>query len=268
MTDYSRELQFAKDLAYEAGKVMVKYLPASIKTVKQNSSPVTEADLIISKLVIASVKKHFPDHAIIDEEIENTISKKEFVWVCDPIDGTIPFAAGVPTSMFSLGLCRNQKPVVAVCYDPYLKKLYFSSQNTGSFVNNRPIKTNENGFEKGEFVLAIPYWFDQFLKTKKFDTNLFFEKLHQKQIVLSLVESCVYSSMMVASGKVLAAVLPSANPWDRAAAKLIVENAGGVNLDEKGSVLTVFGKHGLWIVSNRKVAKNMQQIVKESLLNS
>ena len=268
MTNYNKELKFAKDLALRAGGIMRQYLPASTITVKENSSPVTEADIMISKLVISEIKKHFPSHAVVDEEIKNSIPKNEFVWVCDPIDGTIPFAAGVPTSMFSLGLCKNQKPVVAVCYDPCLNKLYSSCENSDSFLNDKKISVSKSDFAKGEFVLAIPYWFVNFLKTKKFDTNLFFQKLHQKQIVLSLIESCVYSSMMVASGKVLAAILPSAHSWDRAAEKLIVENDGGVNLDEKGSLLTVFGEHGLWIASNQKIAKEMLKIVKESLINS
>jgi myo-inositol-1(or 4)-monophosphatase len=268
MTEYRNELEFAKNIAFRAGEIMLKYLPSSTKTVKENNSPVTEADIEISQLVINEVNKSFPNHAVLDEEIRNSIPENEFVWVCDPVDGTIPFANGVPTSMFSLALCRNQKPVVAVCYDPVLKKLFYSLKDSNSYMNDQRIRVSEKNIAKGETVLTVPYTFNIYLEPKKLDLNTFFEEFRKREIVLTHIESCVYSAMLVASGKVLAAILPSAHPWDRAAAKLIVENAGGKNYDETGSELTVFGKHSLWVATNRIVSKEILEIINASIHTS
>jgi len=267
MKDYTKELSFAKNLAYRAGDVMLKYLPSSVKKVKENNSPVTEADIAISKIIIAEISKNFPKHAIIDEEIKSDIQNAEYVWVCDPLDGTIPFANGVPTSMFSLALCQNQKPVVAVCYDPFMKRLYYSSENNNSFLNDQKIEVNKNDLSRGECILAVPYWFNNFLKPKEFNINLFYKLLHEKNLILSLVESCVYSSMLVASGKITATILPAAYPWDRAAAKLIIKNANGLYLDENRKEITVFGKYGLGIVTNRIVSDQILKIVDTCLID-
>ena len=104
----------------------------------------TETDLAISKLIISEVKKNFPAHVVFDEELQHVGHDSEFIWVCDPVDGTIPFAHHIPTSMFSLALCHNGEPVVAVTYDPFMKRLLYTKSDSPSFTKmKKKLKSNK-----------------------------------------------------------------------------------------------------------------------------
>lgn len=259
MTTYTQELAFAKDLALQAGEIMVKNFSRSTITVKENMTPVTETDIAISKLVTAEVKKHFPTHAVVDEELQKHDTNTEFQWVCDPVDGTIPFSYSIPTSMFSLALCRSGVPVVGVMYDPYMKRLLYATEDTPTRMNEKEITVNSRALTAGSAIYCVPYWIPQF------DSNAFLNYFRKKNIIVSSVESFVYVAMLVANGTITTAVLPAAQAWDRAASILIIRNAGGKITDEHGVDLTVFGDHEVCIMSNGLVHEEMVRITRDCL---
>lgn len=253
--EYTKEATFAKALALKAGEIIRTNFSHSKSTIKSNLTPVTETDIAISKLVISEVKQHFPNHVVLDEELQQNVSEDEYIWVCDPIDGTIPFAYHVPTSVFSLSLCKRGKPVVSVIYDPYMDRMLYTESNAPSYMNDTKIHVRKDGLSAGDFIYGIPYWNEQF------DTNTYLKLLMKKGVRVTYIESIVYQSMLVASGLTQAMATVAANPWDRAAALHIVENAGGICTDESGQPLSVFGDPKLFIASNRIVHKELMDIV-------
>lgn len=70
MSQFNAELSFAKQLAYEAGNIMLHYFNAKDKgvTIKEDASPVTLADTEINALVIQRVKEHFLADGVLGEE--------------------------------------------------------------------------------------------------------------------------------------------------------------------------------------------------------
>ncbi|KKP61351.1 MAG: Myo-inositol-monophosphatase [Candidatus Roizmanbacteria bacterium GW2011_GWA2_34_18] len=259
MNDYKIELEFAKQLAIKAGGIITKNFLHSTITTKSNLTPVTETDLAVSKLVIEEVKKNFPNHEVFDEELQHEKNDAEFLWVCDPVDGTIPFSHHIPTSMFSLALCHNGEPVVAVTYDPFMKRLLYTKTDSSSCMNDKEIRVKSGKFISGEFIFGIPYW------NKDFDTNKYFKLIFDKKIIITFVESIVYQSMLVATGISKAMVMTAANPWDRAATKMIIENAGGICTDENDKRLTVFGNPQYFIATNKEVHDEIMEIVQQCL---
>lgn len=259
MNDYQAELEFAKQLAFKAGEIITKNFLHSTITTKSNLTPVTETDLAISKLVIEEVKNNFPTHEVFDEEFQHEKHDAEFIWVCDPVDGTIPFSHHIPTSMFSLALCRNDEPVVAVIYDPFMKRMLYTKINASSYINKKEIYVKSGEFIPGDFIFGIPYW------NLDFNSNKYFKLLFDKKIRVTYVESIVYQSMMVATGISKAMVIIAASPWDRAAAKMIIENAGGICTDENNKRLTVFGNPKYFIATNKEVHNEIMEIVQKCL---
>lgn len=260
MSDYQVALKFAKQLALKAGEMITKNFLHSTITTKSNLTPVTETDLAVSKLVIEEVKKNFPNHEVFDEEFQHEKHDTEFIWVCDPIDGTVPFSHHIPTSMFSLALCRDGEPMVAVIYDPFMKRLLYTKMGDRSYMNGKEIYVKLGNFITGEYIFGIPYW------NKNFDTNKYLNLIFKKKIWVTYVESIVYESMMIASGISKVLVTVAANPWDRAAAKMIIENAGGICTDENGKRLPVFGNPQYFIATNKEVHAEVMEIVKKCLL--
>ena len=107
--------EFAKQLAQKAGEIMKNNFSHGMKKeLKRDKSPVTTTDIAINKLVISEVKKYFPDHDVKGEEESSFENNSEYVWVCDPVDGTYPFSHGLPVFTFSLALVKNGKPVLGV----------------------------------------------------------------------------------------------------------------------------------------------------------
>ncbi|EKE14586.1 MAG: hypothetical protein ACD_12C00405G0004 [uncultured bacterium] len=259
MNDYNNELELAKQLAIKAGEIITKNFLHSTITIKSNLTPVTETDLAVSKLVIEEVKNTFPNHEVFDEEFQHESHDAEYIWVCDPVDGTIPFSHHIPTSMFSLALCHNGEPVVAVIYDPFVKRLLYTKKDFPSYMNEKEIRVKPGKFISGEYIFGIPYW------NRNFNTNKYFDLVFEKKIRVTYIESIVYQSMLVASGISKALIIIAASPWDRAATKMIIENAGGICSDENNKRLTVFGNPQYFIATNKEVHNEVMEIVQKCL---
>lgn len=222
-------LEFAKNLALQAGDIMLEYFKVGVEsTTKSDGSPVTLADTAINTLVIEAVAQKYPDHSVRGEEESNQKEGDESVWVCDPIDGTIPFSYGIPISTFSIALVKDGQPIVAVVYDPYTKRLYFATKSKGAYLNGKRLRVNqEKNLSKNPVYAAHG--------TKNVDSPSFFKTLRQeKDAKVFVLHSSVYGAMQVASGQFVAAIHSGDQPHDVVASKLIVEEAGGKVTDLRG----------------------------------
>src|SRR5256885_5998739 len=116
MIDYT---SIATELAYKAGKIIQENFSLGMtrELKEKDTSPVTIFDTEINRMVIEVLHKEFPQHRIIGEEESHKVDS-EYVWFCDPIDGTIPFTSGIPIATFSLALTKNWVPILGVIYDP------------------------------------------------------------------------------------------------------------------------------------------------------
>lgn len=94
MSQQKEQLTFATNLAKKAGKIMLDYFDSPNLKIecKEDNMPVTIADKKINQLVIDSVTKIYPSHAV-NEEKQSTEKVSKYTWVCDPINGTISFTS-------------------------------------------------------------------------------------------------------------------------------------------------------------------------------
>ncbi len=227
-------LDFAKGLAQEAGEIMLRYFQVGVANElkeHEGNTPVTIADKAINSLVIEAVRKQYPLHAVIGEEESYRQENAGFTWVCDPIDGTIPYVMGMPTNVFSLALVDNSngQPVVAVVYDPYMKRKYWATKNGGAFLNGLSIKTNATGDIK-EALVGGSGGRSNVLKASEFKAAVI--AVCYRPIIVNCV---MYEAMLVASGQIAATVFPGAGCHDAVSAKLIVAEAGGKVTDVFGN---------------------------------
>jgi fructose-1,6-bisphosphatase/inositol monophosphatase family enzyme len=224
----SAELDLARELAYEAGAIMREHFrPGVAHRSKGDGSPVTIADEAINELVIARVLAHFPADGVIGEEGSTPAGSSARVWVCDPIDGTMPFTMGMPTNLFSLALVDDGEPVLGVLYDPYLDRLYEAVLGQGARVNGSPSHVSDTSLTEG--ILSVP--------DVKFGlrdvAGLASEVLAGGSRIMA-IGSVTYVGALVASGQIEACVFPGTTVWDIAAVKVIVEESGGRVTDIDG----------------------------------
>ena len=215
-------IQFAESIARESGAIIRQNFSLGMtREWKGDGSPLTETDRRINRLVIEKVARYFPDHSVLGEEESTSEILNEFTWVCDPVDGTIPFSHGVPTSVFSLGLCRNGEPIVGVIYDPYMDRILLAETGCGATLNGKITKVSSKSDLK-QSVLGVDGPPRGLVSIEQLSAPLTNLGAH----VLTLRCIC-YSGMLVAGGEFVAAIMTGTTPWDGAALAVIVEEAGG-----------------------------------------
>src|SRR5690349_4872166 len=84
---------------------------------------VTETDHAAEELIIAHLRRAFPDHAIVAEESSSgqalaPPSPDTHVWYLDPLDGTTNFAHAYPHFAISLALGRGPDMLFGIVHDP------------------------------------------------------------------------------------------------------------------------------------------------------
>ena len=121
--NYEEYLNFAKEIAYEAGTIMKKYfLEDNGANYKYDQTIVTKADIEINHILVERVKEKYPTHSVDGEEEQ--FGRSEYVWVCDPVDGTAMYARHIPVAVFSLALVIDGVSKVGVVYDVFTNNLY------------------------------------------------------------------------------------------------------------------------------------------------
>ncbi len=219
--DYKKELTVAKEIAYEAGKIMLRYLDEDQQIhIKKDGSPVTIADTAINKLVIEKLSSAFPQDGVIGEEESNTEYGMGRKWFCDPIDGTVGYIYGLPTSMFSLGLVVDGKSTLGVAYDPFLQRLFYAVRGQGAYCNGKQLRVSNTKLNDG--AVAITSSARRIWKGGKH-----IDAIMQSAQHILCFNGAVYKSCLVATGNIVAYIETGVNAHDMAAAQVITEEAGG-----------------------------------------
>jgi 3'(2'), 5'-bisphosphate nucleotidase len=218
------KLDLIVDIAKRAGDAIVDiYNKDFTVEYKDDSSPLTEADIKANEIICSSLLALYPDIPIMSEENKQTdyeIRKKwQYYWCIDPIDGTKEFIKKNGEFTVNIALIYKDTPVLGVVYAPVLDEMYKAKKGEGAFKNNTklPLKTNKSP-EKKLFVVASKSHLSK-------ETQEFIDALETKEIV-QVSKGSSLKLCMVAEGE--ADIYPRLAPtmeWDTAAADAIVREA-------------------------------------------
>ena len=253
-------LDFAKEMALDAGKIMKKYFSEDNgANYKFDQTIVTKADTEINSLLIERVKERFPDHSVDGEEEQ--FGKSEYVWVCDPVDGTAMYARHVPVAVFSLALVIDGVSTVGVVYDVFTDSLYSAIKGEGAYKNDIKISVNDITLDDMRSVSNFDMW-------PEAEYNLYdsIKELGKKTYFVS-VGSVIRACMCVANGDFNLAIFPGTKHknCDIAAAKVIVEEAGGKVTDLFGNEQRYDQSINGAVISNSMVHDEVVEVLKSNL---
>ena len=103
-------LNFAIEIAREAGNLLVQKLGVAKVSTKGDINLVTEADIAAENLIIERIRSYYPQHGILAEESGEAVlvggKQSEWKWIIDPLDGTTNYAHGYPCFCVSIALER------------------------------------------------------------------------------------------------------------------------------------------------------------------
>lgn len=258
MESNKKYLEFAKEIAHEAGKIMLKYFNSNNgASYKGDKTIVTLADKEINTYLINRVKDKFPTHSVDGEEEQ--FGKSDYVWVCDPVDGTAMYARHIPVAVFSLALVVDGVPQVGVVYDVFTDSLYTAIKGEGAYKNGKKITVNDFLLNDVRSVSNFDMW-----SRAGYDIYDVIKALGKKSYFIS-IGSVIRACMCVASGDFTLAIFPGKEHknCDIAAAKVIVEEAGG-------KVTNLFGEEQRYdtdingaIISNGIVHDEIVKLIKK-----
>lgn len=239
---------FLKDRIAKAGKIARKYFLEKdvVRHKKQDFDFVTDADLAVEKYLKAELDRRFPRIPVMSEESAQrdfqAYRREKALFVIDPIDGTINFSHGIDHYAISIGLVSERKSLLGVCLTSDKSEVYSARHDMpGAFCNGREIKIkNVDNLSEAVILADWPHELAMRKKILGFISTVF-----QKTRFISIYGAAVFDLMMLARGQVHAAFVAGHQPWDVAAAGLIVRKAGAVITGADGKPFDIFKRHFL-----------------------
>lgn len=248
--------------ALRAGKLIMSYYNEDVDIrIKADKTPVTDADIGASDIIISTLKKYFSDAAILCEETadecdENGVPTRltaDRVFIVDPLDGTRAFLNKTGQFAVSISYAEFHEGIAAVIYAPAYGKLYYAAKGHGAW------RTSD--VSGGH----VPFTGERISASKRTDNlRVLIGNGKNDPYALSLIEynslriaevisvsSCI-KGCMIAEGTadVHYKFADYTKEWDTSAEELICREAGALVTDAYGGEL----------ISNRADVRNMKGI--------
>jgi len=195
---------------------------------KSDSSPVTACDRASEKIIRQTLARAFPGDGFIGEEYGETRGTTGADWIIDPIDGTKNFIRGIPFWGSLIARAVGGKLVLGVMHLPALGETLWAVRGKGSFHNGKRIRVSRvNRLSKAFLTHGGLEYFVRDGDAPRL------EKLAAASYIARSFGDCgAYA--YVARGMTDAMLERGLKPWDAAAPKIIVEEAGGKFTDWSG----------------------------------
>jgi myo-inositol-1(or 4)-monophosphatase len=263
MSEIQAYLETCEKAARAAGAAIRGWVGKTSVQQKGPADFVTEADFAAQEVVKRIVLSDFPDHSVLGEEDQlasDTVSRTEYRWIVDPLDGTTNFVHGIPHYAVSLALERQGRPLVGAIFDPSLGECFTAGLGLGAFLNGQPIRTT-SATRISEVLAGTG--FPASLKPDSPDLLVFNKAIFQCQGVRR-TGSASLNMCDVAAGRCGVLWGLSTKIWDIAAGVLLIEEAGGVVSSPEGGPIDLGSGHFL-AAGNRELQRQLLELVREAL---
>ena len=221
-------LNIAVRAARRAGEIITRGMNRVHRLEIRSKGPndfVTEIDLAAERDIVETIRKHYPDHAILAEE-GGQQGDSEFLWIVDPLDGTTNFLHGFPQFAVSIGVQRRGRMEHGVVYDPLRQELFTTSRGEGAQLDGRKIRVSSHiGLEGALIGTGFPYrsniqWLDNYMAMMK--------TVMQQTAGIRRPGSAALDLAYVAAGRLDGFWEFGLSPWETAAGTLLITEAGGM----------------------------------------
>ena len=236
-------LNVAVMAARRAGNLLMRQINRldSLKVeTKGHNDFVSEADRAAEAAVIETIRKHYPDHAILAEE-SGASGAGDVLWIIDPLDGTTNFLHGYPAFCVSIGVQVKGRMEHAVVYDPNRQELFTASRGDGAQLDGRRIRVSGRrqlehaligtGFPFRRANMEMQPYLNMLGKVIRHTTGV-------RRPGAAALDLCY-----VAAGRLDGFWETGLAPWDMAAGSLLIREAGGIASGLDGSERFLHGGH-------------------------
>lgn len=258
------ELEVAKQAAEAGGAVIARAFPEGIAfRSKAISDLVTDADLESEQTIARVIRDAFPSHAVLGEETLKDDVSSEDLWIVDPLDGTTNFAHGIPHFAVSIAYYHGGEAQCGVIYNPITNDWYTAQRGQGAFANGkRAIVTPADALN--QVLIGVGFYYDRgamMEATLMAIRDLFRQQIHG----VRRFGTASLDLAAVGTGRYAAFFEYQLSPWDFAAGRLFVEEAGGRVTTCAGEELPLAKTSVL--ASNGILHEKVLEVVKSHFIN-
>jgi histidinol-phosphatase len=226
------DLALAQRLADLATEIAVPFFEWGVETIiKEDDSPVSEADLEVDRRLVAALREERPDDAILSEESGSHGSGSRR-WIIDPIDGTFNFVEQRPAWGTHVALEVDGVVVLGVITRPMYGQRWWATTGGGAWRADvvegalgepTPLRVSSN---TELAACRICLWSHQ--------TD---ERLEELRRGFTVVRPASLDNVLQVIGGELDALLDADGAvWDFAPAVVLVTEAGGTFTDSEGGL--------------------------------
>ena len=260
-------LQTALEIAVRAGEIQLARQGRDLAIGKKGTIDiVTQVDVEIEQFGRQLIADRFPGHIVLGEELANESSRVAeapgHCWIFDPLDGTVNYVHGIPIFCCSLALEIDGTIVLGVVFDPNRQELFVAERGQGARLNGSPLRvSSEPRLVDAMLCTGFPYDVHQ---TVDEVVSLFGAFVSRARAVRRLGSAAI-DLCYLAAGRLDGFWEQRLQPWDTAAAALIVEESGGRVTGFDGTPFDVRAGHVL--ASNGPLHDQMIGVVREHPAN-
>lgn len=229
----------------------------TMRTKRSGVDLVSEADTRSEQAIAAVIRAAFPDHAILGEELHDADLATPHLWVVDPLDGTTNFAHGIDHFAVSIAYYRDGVAQAGVVHVPLRDQWYGAIRGAGAFAGDAAMRVSA-ATRLDEELVGVGFYYDRgamMEATLAAIRDVFGRGVHGiRRFGTASLDLC-----QVALGRYGAYFEYELAPWDFAAGRLIVEEAGGRVTTCTGSPLPL--ARSTLLASNDRLHEAMLEIV-------
>jgi len=255
----------ALEAAVAASKIIMDIYEKGFETeIKQDGSPVTEADLAASKIIAEYLAKtKLP--ILGEERIKEPYSIREKWtenWCVDPVDGTKEFIAKNGEFVVNIALIENHKPVFGLIASPVNKELIFGGSAFGAFHINFSELNKPKEWKKLPKIEALNTPCVMTSSRTHHSGNTLkivhaIEEQYGKLEFIKMGSALKFFDLVLGKADVYPRFAPTME-WDIAAGQAIFEAVGGEVLH---------ATRGIPLYYNKENLKNPYFVAKKKILN-
>ena len=253
MTEIRNYMEAVAEVARVAGDIAMAHYGRNPETrTKSDGTPVSVADLAAERSARDWIAQRFPDDGIVGEELPSVRADATRRWILDPIDGTYTFLQSVPLWGTLVAVAEGDDVIAGAAYFPALNEIVVAARGEGCWWNgSRAAISTVAAMNEARLLTSDARFIRDATRRERW------LELQNSVRAMRTWGDC-YGYLLVATGRADIMVDDVVSDWDAAALIPIIEEAGGVFTDWRGTP-TAFG--GDAIATNAKLATTVRDIL-------
>lgn len=239
--------EFAQELIRDSGAFIRTRMSKAFQ-IDQKSNPndlVTTVDLETETYIRNKIKEAYPEHNIVGEEFEAEItdSAEGYLWVVDPIDGTLNFVHQRENFAISIGIYKDGKPYAGLILDVMKDKLFHALHGNGAYVEDKKLEHVKNTHLSESLIGVSHKWL-----VREGIKDALIEIVKRSRSPRSLGSAALEYAQLI-EGKIDAALFFRLSPWDFFGGMIIGQEVGLITTD-------LLGRKNEWLKQTSILAAN------------